>query len=239
MDRVQRTAAVAEARGPACVSGRVKLQRWPTRLVLLSLVTLLALLVGNTSSAPAFTDVPPGRLDYRAITGLAMKGAVQGFADGTFRPDSPAVRAEFVKMVVAAMFLPLGDSSQTSFRDLDPSGMRAPYPGGYVAAAYVAGIVRGKSSTVFDPYGPLTRVQAMTIAVRAAEKLRARDFKPLPAGYQGKFLDFDDPTHGENARLAEANHLLADIDLRHWNAWAPATRSEAATIAWNLVGCFG
>lgn len=211
---------------------------WPARLVFLFLLTLLLLLLGS-SSALAFTDVSPNRLDYAAITGLAVKGAVQGFADGTFRPDSPAVRAEFVKMATTAMFLTLRDPSQAPFRDLGPGGMKDRYPGSYVAAAYVTGIVKGKSSAVFDPYGPLTRAQAMTIAVRAAEKLRARDFKPLPAGYQGRLAGFDDPTHGENAKLAEANHLLAGIDLRRWDPWATATRSEAATIAWNLVGCFG
>ena len=81
--------------------------------------------------------------------------------------------------------------------------------------------------------------QALTIAVRAAQKLRARDLKPLPSGYQGRFAGLDDPVHGENARLAEANHLLAGIDLHRWDPEDPATRSEAALIVWNLVNCFG
>jgi hypothetical protein len=201
---------------------------------------IVALSLGTTAAAAlAFTDVSTQRSDYAAITGLAVKGAVLGFADGTFRPDAPATRAEFVKMVTAAMFLPPLDASRAPFQDLDPGGAGTSYPGGYVAAAYVAGIVKGKSSTVFDPSGLLTRAQAMTIAVRTAEKLRAREFKPLPAGYRGTFVGFKDPAHGANAELAETNHLLVGIDLTGWDPWAPATRSEAATIAWNLVGCFG
>jgi hypothetical protein len=238
MDFGRNATRVIEARRSAGESTRATLRGRlipPAGLVVL---TLLVLLLGG-GSAQAFVDVQPSRLDYAAITGLAVKGAVQGFGDGTFRPDSPALRAEFVKMVTAAMFLPPRDPGAAPFKDSDPAGTRAPFPGGYVAAAYVAGIVKGKSATIFDPYGSLTRAQAMTIAVRAAQRLRARDFKPLPADYQGRFSDFTDPAHGENARLAEANHLLAGIDLSRWNPWATASRSEAATIAWNLVGCFG
>ena len=210
----------------------------PARLTLFLVATALALLT-LSSGARAFTDVPPDRLEYPAITGLAVKGAVSGFVDGTFRPDSPATRAEFVKMVTAAMFLPLADPSLTPFDDLDGGVGGVTYPGGYVAGAYAAGIVKGKSATVFDPYGPLTRAEAMTIAVRVAAKLKAREFKPLPADYHGRFVDFKDPTHGENAKLAEANNLLRGIDLSRWDPRATATRAEAATIVWNLVGCFG
>ena len=205
---------------------------------LLVILTIVLVLFG-AGTAWAFSDVPPDRLDYSAITWLAVRGAAQGFADGTFRPDSRGVRAEFVKMVTAAMFLPPGDAGLLPFRDVDPSGVGSPYPGSYIAAAFQNGIVRGKSSTVFDPYGPLTRAQAMTMAVRTAAKLRARDFKPLPADYQGRFAGFDDPAHGDNAKLAEANHLLKGIDLSGWDPWGTATRSEAATIVWNLANCFG
>ncbi|MFH0916213.1 MAG: S-layer homology domain-containing protein [bacterium] len=226
----------SEPRGDGGLRGT--LFAWPARLLSFGLVALLTLFLAG-GSAEAFTDVPPDRLDYRAITGLSLKGAVDGFPDGAFRPDSPALRAEFVKMVTSAMFLTPTDPNQAPFGDLDPDGVGARYPGSYIAAAYVAGIVEGKTSAVFDPYGPLTRAQAMTIVVRTAAKLRAREFKPLPADYRGRFADFSDPTHGQSAKLAEANHLLAGIDLSRWDPWATATRSEAATIVWNLVGCFG
>ncbi len=205
------------------------------------LCCLVAAFIGLTTvdNAKAFPDVSPDRLDYGAITGLTVKGALQGYADGTFRPDSPALRAEFVKMVAAAVFLPLRESDRTPFRDVGNSAPGPSYPDSYVAAAYVAGIVEGKSAAVFDPDGPLSRAQAVTIAVRAAQKLHARDLKPLPIGYRGRFASFDDPTHGQNAKLAEANDLLAGIDLSGWDPWTPATRSEAALIVWNLVKCFG
>lgn len=220
--------------------------RWNTRigwksvrLVVSALVAVAMLFAGGTI-AQAFTDVPADRLDYAAITSLTVKGAVEGYPDGSFRPDSPASRAQFVKMVTAAMFLTPKHADNVPFEDVaQPGATGSPYPGGYITAAYTAGIVEGKCSAVFDPFGPLSRSQAMTIAVRTAERLQARDLQPLPNGYQGVFADVDDPNHGNNARLAEANSLLEGIDLRSWDPRATATRSEAAIIVWNLVGCFG
>ncbi len=142
-------------------------------------------------------------------------------------------------MLAAAVFLPFGEPEMTPFRDLGGSATGPSSFERYVAGAYVAGIVKGKSTRLFEPYAPLTRAQAMTIAVRTAQKLDARDLKPLPNGYQGWFARFDDPVHGENAKLAEANHLLAGIDLAGWEPFEPTTRSEAALIVWNLVNCFG
>jgi len=205
------------------------------------LCCLLAAFCGLTAtgSAEAFPDVPPDRLDYVAIAGLTTKGAVLGFPDGTFKPDMPISRGQFVKMVAAAVFLPLRESDWTPFRDVGNTAQGPSCPDSHVAAAYVAGIVEGRGEGVFGSYAPLSRAQAMTIAVRAAQRLDARDLKPLPIGYRGRFAGFDDPTHGQNARLAEANHLLAGIDLSRWDPWTPATRSEAALIVWNLVNCFG
>ncbi len=205
------------------------------------LAVLLAVLLGLSiaEDARAFSDVSPDRLDYVAVTGLAMKGAVQGFPDGSFRPEAPVLRAQFVKMLAVALFLPLGSSDWMPFRDLDNPVSGALYPSSYVAAAYKAGIVEGRSTTVFQPFAPLTRAEAMTIAARAAKKLRAREFRPLPKDFGGWFAGYNDPVHGNNAKLAEANHLLAGIDLHFFDPSTPATRSEAARIAWNLVNCFG
>lgn len=202
---------------------------------------ILAALLGLGISVPAraFPDVSADRLDYVAVTGLVVSGAVQGFPDGTFRPEAPVLRGQFVKMVAAGLFLPLDQSGQTPFRDvgnLVPGGL---YPGSYVGAAYRAGIVEGKTATVFQPYEPLSRAEAMTIAVRAAERLHAREFRPLPTDYRGRLAGYDDPVHGGNAKLAEANHLLVGIDLIDWDPCAPATRSEAVRIVWNLANCFG
>lgn len=59
---------------------------------LAGLAVLYALLCG-------FTDLPRSHWAYDAVTQLVDEGTVSGFTDGTFRPDDPVTRSQFVKML--------------------------------------------------------------------------------------------------------------------------------------------
>ncbi len=61
-------------------------------IVLAGFVVLSAFLCG-------FTDVPESHWAYDAVTQLEGDGTVSGFEDGTFRPNDPVTRAQFVKML--------------------------------------------------------------------------------------------------------------------------------------------
>jgi hypothetical protein len=112
--------------------------------------------------AVAFSDVPPSYWAYQAITTLAGRGIVNGFPDGTFRPDQAVTRAEFVKMLALAIGLkPV--SGQTTFADVPTTSWFAPY----VAAAVEAGIVDGTSARTFSPDATLTREQMAVMLARA------------------------------------------------------------------------
>ena len=50
-----------------------------------------------------FTDVPTDHWAYAAITSAAEKGWVNGYADGTFRPNNAITRAEVVKITNAVL----------------------------------------------------------------------------------------------------------------------------------------
>lgn len=73
-----------------------------------------------------------------------------------------ATRGEFIQKAVQALNLSTSDGSTLTFKDVDKQ--LAPY----VEAAVKAGLVQGRSKTVFDPMGSLTREQAFVIAARAA-----------------------------------------------------------------------
>lgn len=57
-------------------------------------------LSGGTKS---FSDVPTDHWAYAAITSAAEKGWVNGYADGTFRPNNAITRAEVVKITNAVL----------------------------------------------------------------------------------------------------------------------------------------
>ncbi|NGZ76881.1 S-layer homology domain-containing protein [Saccharibacillus alkalitolerans] len=64
-----------------------------------------------TSQASQFTDVKSTHWAYSAVQQGVAKGYVDGYTNGTFKPDASVTRAEFVKMVVAAMKLDVKETS--------------------------------------------------------------------------------------------------------------------------------
>ncbi len=90
----------------------------PTRLTttLLACVALLASLPGHSHSAPVaskgFFDVPEGHVAYDAVVYLREKGILDGYADGTFRPDKQVNRAEALKIIATQL---LSDDKAASY----------------------------------------------------------------------------------------------------------------------------
>ena len=118
----------------------------------------LAVLV-NTS---ALSDVAAGYWAAPQIDALLAAGVVTGFPDGTFQPDAALTRAQFVKMLDAALGLQPGTST-AAFSDV-PSGA---WYGPYVAAAVQAGLVQGLTATTFGPDQTVSREQMAVLLARA------------------------------------------------------------------------
>ena len=54
-----------------------------------------------TTENISFSDVTSGKWYYDTVTKMAQAGALNGYSDGTFKPDSTVTRAEFTKICVA------------------------------------------------------------------------------------------------------------------------------------------
>ncbi|MCZ7665221.1 MAG: S-layer homology domain-containing protein [Thermoleophilia bacterium] len=72
-----------------------------------------------------FIDVPAGHEYGEAIRAMAAAGLVNGYAlaplTNEFRPDRPVWRAQFAKMVVGALGIPVDESMHTRFIDMPPT----------------------------------------------------------------------------------------------------------------------
>jgi hypothetical protein len=68
---------------------------------------------------PTFTDVAPGSAFYTYIETAVCHGVVSGYADGTFRPNNNAIRAQIAKIVCRTSQNPPDDCIPPSDR---PSG---------------------------------------------------------------------------------------------------------------------
>jgi hypothetical protein len=61
------------------------------------LVRILAL--PPTSVKPPFSDVPQQSWSYGAIASISEKGLVEGYNDGTFRPQAQITRAQMAVLM--------------------------------------------------------------------------------------------------------------------------------------------
>lgn len=80
----------------------------------ISLSLLLSLLVGiNLAQAAEFSDVNEDYLYYKSINNLTESGCINGYEDGTFKPDKEVTRAEAVKILLTCIDLPKIYTEQT------------------------------------------------------------------------------------------------------------------------------
>ncbi len=113
------------------------------------------------SSSVQFTDI--GSSPYKtAIEALASAQIINGYADGTFRPDDPVIRQQFAKMIVLSLGLTVKLTDVCPFADVvDGGGVDPLYPAHYVAVCASNKITEGKSPGRFDPMrtspGPRSR----------------------------------------------------------------------------------
>jgi len=192
---------------------------------------------GNPYPPPVpFPDVPAEHPYHEAITGIAEQGIINGYASGLFGVDESVRRAQFVKMICGTLDMMVTEDLTSPFTDLGDDVRWDLYPHEYVAAAYANGITNGLTGTTFGPYDRVTRAQAVTMIVRAAQNLRPGALAPVPSGYEGTVASFSD-VHTPYMRIAEFNGLLAGLQgfAPAWDPWAGARRGEAAQMLWNLL----
>lgn len=76
----------------------------PLRVLPISLAACAALLAPAIASAEqSFPDVPPAHPAYAAVEYLKSVGVLQGYEDGTFKPNQPVGRHEAVKIIVTPL----------------------------------------------------------------------------------------------------------------------------------------
>ena len=199
----------------------------------------VALLVSAVSFAlaetTAFPDVPNTYPYHSAITDLASRGVVSGYTDGTFGPGDEIKRQQFAKMIILAGGYPVSESDICPFTDVEISGPATFFPDNYVAVCAARGITLGKTATAFDPYTSITRLQVISMVVRAADDLRPDLLATPPDGWEGTSGWDLDATHGANAARAEYNGLLAGLEISTLAPIGNMTRGEVAQVLFNLL----
>ena len=186
-----------------------------TWLLAISMLGSLLTVPAGAAAVTKFSDVSDS-YTATAVEALRLMGVLDGYGDGTFRPDTVLNRAQFCKMAVYAMdgSGELGRySTVTIFPDVKPSH----WASAYINMAARKGIISGFADGKFKPGQTVTAGQAVTILMRGL-------------GYKDEDMGGVWP----QSYMAEAqtNGLLKSTGIT--SAYAGLTRAQAAKLFLNL-----
>ena len=116
---------------------------------------------------PVFPDVSVDSTYYSSIVWGTENGVINGYEDGTFRPNGSATRAQVVTMLWRAANCPEPTGDANGFSDVSDTGSCAPY---YKAILWANenGIAKGYEDGTFRPHQACSRAQVVTFIWRFA-----------------------------------------------------------------------
>ena len=147
---------------------------------------------------------------------------MNGYEDGTFKPDASITRAEF--SAVMARFLKLDSNETEGKKFTDVAGHWA---AGYIGALAAKGIAGGVSEDSFAPDDNITREQMAAILSRAF------NLSTASIDAFADSADISDWAAEYVSAVRAAGYMTGDAD----NNFAPqsnATRAEVATVIYRL-----
>ena len=167
----------------------------------------------------AFTDAADIK-QTEAVDMLTALGVIDGYEDGSFRPDATVTRAEAAKMIYTIRNG--GNSNADAFKDGATSftDLTDDWYKGYVKYCQALGIIAGKSTTSFDPNGTVTGTEL------AKMLLVTLGYDPEVAGLEGSAWA------QKTLALASENGLLDDVTV---SLSAACPRQFAAQIMYNAI----
>lgn len=175
---------------------------------------------------PTFSDVSSTHPHYEAITNLKFNGVIEGYPDGTFKPDQPVNRVEVLKMIFEGLETDNPESlNSPTFSDTD---LNAWY-GEYLKKAYTLGMVEGYQDGTFKPAQTVNLVENLKLILEAAKVDLPTDIPENPYN--------DTPKTEWYAKYVQHSKNLNLLDPDESDNVYPGkemTRGDFAEVLWRL-----
>lgn len=184
------------------------------------------------AASPALTDLTGHWARTQVEAGIAA-GYVSGYPDGTFRPNAQITRAEFTKLLTAAMQLKASHNG-TGFKEEWQSPLHWSFSQGYIDAAVSAGLLEPSDyEYLLSPDAPISRREMVMEAVRAlGEESLTQTYKgALTAPDAAQYPDWLKPYAG----LALESGIITGYEDGSLGLSRTATRAEALVIVQRIV----
>ena len=167
----------------------------------------------------AFTDSADIKVKSEVVDTLVELGVIQGYDDGSFRPNETVTRAQMAKMIYV---LRTGNSDASAYNDdyTTFTDISTHWGRGYIKYCQSLGIIAGKSATKFVPDAKVTTQEA------AKMLLVTLGYDAQKAGLVG--TGWASKTNA----LADENGLLDDVNT---SFTAACPRQYAAQLIYNTI----
>jgi rare lipoprotein A (peptidoglycan hydrolase)/uncharacterized protein YkwD len=186
-----------------------------------------AFLLFSQVSYAVFTDVASNHKYYEAIEYLQENGIVEGYEDGSYRPDAKVNRAEALKIILLGSNILVPEIAE---QDIFPDVLYGTWYGKYVAKAKNKGIVSGDGDTgMFRPGDTINLAEIVKIL------LETNDIEPVYEMSRRPYADV--PTEAWFApyfAYADSIALLEEDDEYNVFPATPVTRGLMAQLMYQL-----
>ncbi len=161
--------------------------------------------------------------DKREILMAARIGVIDGYDDGTFKPDNPITRAEFIKMLMCL-------ATNRTFNFASVPTTYTSWARNYVSLAEMQGIIEKGKYSDQDLEKPITRLEVVCMLAKVQIKM-----KNIPQNQLGHliFTDIDGITEEEKELLLHAASYdllegMLDGSMTEFEPNKNITRAETA-----------
>lgn len=188
-------------------------------------LTLVLSLLGAMAYADAESSDYETHWAAKEISKWQAAEIIEGYPDGSYRPDAPITRAEFLKVIAAT--IGIKETAAIAFQDVPADA----WYNDAVAKAFAAGYVQGDGNGAVRPNDPITRQEAAKILAIAFQV-------PAAASEADRFKDgseLADWSKGYVGGLAQLGYIQGYDD----QTFRPAkriTRAESVTMLDSLAG---
>ena len=209
---------------------------------ILSLLLTFGVIFANIAYAKDYSDYPQKYWDldkshwaYSYISELTDKKVIEGFEDGSFKPDKTVTRAEWSKLICIASGKMIANSDVTCAVDYKTSDWYSPYIN--TIKDYINFYVVD-DKYYFKPNQAITREDVTVSLV----KLKGYDLSEVDYSNITKFSDFNSISNSLKVYISVAisNELIKGFEDNTFRAQDTLTRAEAATLlcrAFQLCRC--
>lgn len=189
----------------------------------------------QNQSNPIFSDLPQNHWAYNAVKFMVERGIITGYPDNTFRPDNPVTRAEFARIMVISLNLPIKVTDEPSFKDVPKDHWAYPY---VESAKYYLTGFRTQNGDYFKPSDYAVR-EDMAVALVKAKGLQNGN---VDLNILNNYIDKDQISKNlaKYVAIAIAKGIMVGSPVPNSNQYkfepqGILTRAQAAVLLYNVL----